>query len=183
MNIWITSDFHFNHNKPFIWKARGFNSIDEMNAEIVKRHNEVVAPEDIVYVLGDLCMGADLEKNKQLIESLNGRLRILYGNHDTIKRKDMYLDCENVEVCLGYATVLPYKKYNFYLSHYPTITANYDSDKPLKAQVPSICGHTHADFWDIDIDKGIIFHAEVDTNNCYPWNLDDIIEKLKEVKN
>ena len=36
------------HDKEFIWGARGFNSVDEMNIEIVKRWNSVVAPEDIV---------------------------------------------------------------------------------------------------------------------------------------
>lgn len=180
MSIWITSDWHFNHSKDFIYQARGFQTIEEMNTEIVKRHNEVVASDDDVYVLGDLCMSTDLDGNKQLIESLNGKMHILFGNHDTSNRIEMYKTCSNVIEIRGYATMLKYKKYNFFLSHFPSLTANYDSDKPLKAQVPNICGHTHANSWDIDIDKGIIFHAEVDANNCYPWNIDDIIEKLKK---
>ena len=36
--IWFTSDTHFNHNKEFIWKVRGFNTCDEMN-EFIK-HNK-----------------------------------------------------------------------------------------------------------------------------------------------
>ena len=30
-----------------------------------------------------------------------------------------------------------------------------------------------------NMDKGLIFHCEMDTNNCCPWLLDDIIEDIK----
>ena len=35
--IWFTSDLHLGHDKDFIVKARGFETVEEMNAEIVKR--------------------------------------------------------------------------------------------------------------------------------------------------
>ena len=35
--IWITSDLHFGHDREFIWKARGFNSIEEMNETIIQK--------------------------------------------------------------------------------------------------------------------------------------------------
>ena len=38
--IWFTSDPHLGHDKDFVWQARGFESIDEMNAEIIRRWNE-----------------------------------------------------------------------------------------------------------------------------------------------
>ena len=53
-NIWLTSDWHFNHDKEFVWKARGFESVHEMNQAIIERHNSKVEDEDDVYVLGDL---------------------------------------------------------------------------------------------------------------------------------
>lgn len=172
---------HFNHNKDFIYEARGFQTVEEMNVEIIKRHNEVVAPEDTVYVLGDLCMGTEIERNKQLIESLNGNLKIILGNHDSENRIKMYAECANVIKVCGYATMLKYRKYNFYLSHFASLTDNYTDGKSLKTKMPCICGHTHTTNFATDMDKGLIFHCEVDTNNCYPWNIDDIIEKLKGV--
>ncbi len=30
-NIFITSDPHFDHNQPFIYDARGYSSVEEMN--------------------------------------------------------------------------------------------------------------------------------------------------------
>lgn len=55
--IFLTSDLHFLHDREFIWKARGFNSVDEMNEETIRRFNEVVNPEDTVYILGDIALG------------------------------------------------------------------------------------------------------------------------------
>ena len=56
MRIWITSDFHFGHDKEFVWKERGFSSIEEMNETLVDNFNAVVNPEDTVYVLGDIVL-------------------------------------------------------------------------------------------------------------------------------
>ena len=55
--IWIVSDWHFNHNKPFIYEARGYCSPEVMNEDLIARHNALVRPWDDVYVLGDLMLG------------------------------------------------------------------------------------------------------------------------------
>ena len=55
--IYFTSDLHIGHDRDFIWKERGFSSVEKHNEEILKRWNEVVKPEDTVYILGDLAMG------------------------------------------------------------------------------------------------------------------------------
>ena len=57
--IYFTADLHIGHDRDFIWKERGFSSIEEHNKEILKRWNKVVKPEDTVYILGDLAMGQD----------------------------------------------------------------------------------------------------------------------------
>ena len=174
--IWICSDWHFNHDKPFVWQYRGFSSVEEMNQEIIRRHNEIVSEEDEVYILGDCCMGSDLKTNKELISCLHGQKYFIIGNHCTTHRVEMYKELGEV---LGYATMLKYKKYSFYLSHYPSITGNFDYDKPLRQQVISLCGHSHTQNPFADIDKGLIYHCELDSHNCYPILLDDIIEEMK----
>ena len=177
--VFITSDWHLNHSQLFIWQARGFNSVEEMNCELIRRHNKLVTADDDVYVLGDLCMGTDLIANQNLIEQFNGKLHVILGNHDTQNKMTMYNNCKNiVEIC-GYATMLKYKKYHFYLSHYPTLTDNYDDGESLKAKVINVCGHCHVQNPFIDWDKGTIFHCEVDSSNCYPWDLDNIILELQ----
>lgn len=72
----MVSDWHFGHNKPFVYEPRNFSSIQEMNKEIIKRHNEVVNPEDIVYCLGD-CMLNDNEEGLKCLSQLNGNIKNL----------------------------------------------------------------------------------------------------------
>lgn len=176
-SIFITSDTHFCHDKPFIYEPRGFPSVNEMNEAIIKNWNEVVSPEDTVYHLGDVMLGSDIEAGLNCLKRLNGHINIIIGNHDTINRVKHYKSLENVTV-LGYATVIKYKKYNFYLSHYPTLTSNHDEDKPPSARVVNLCGHNHASSkWD-DYDKGLIYHCELDAHNCYPITLDQIIKDI-----
>ncbi len=179
--IYLCSDWHFNHDREFVWGARGFSSIEEMNAEIVKRHNETVRPDDDVYVLGDCCLGGaeSLAANKEIIESLNGKIHIITGNHCTNPRIEMYGTCANVVEVIKHATVLKYHKQHFYLSHYPTLTANKDEDRPLKEKAINICGHSHTKNPLEDFDKGLIYHVEMEAHNCYPVLLDDIIKDIK----
>lgn len=114
----------------------------------------------------------------ECLRRLNGEIKIIRGNHDTDARWQLYGTLPNVEL-LGYATMLKYKKYSFYLSHYPSITGNFDYDKPLRQQVINLCGHSHVQNPFADIDKGLIYHCEMDANNCYPVLLEDIIEEMK----
>ena len=175
--IYITSDFHFGHDKPFIWKDRGFSSIQEMNETLITNYNYIIKPEDHVYILGDLILG-DLKGGLAAIERLNGTLHIVRGNHDTDRRWAAYATLPNV-IEVENAIYLKYKKYNFYLSHYPTITSNYDYDKPLRQRALNLCGHTHTTNKWADADKGYIYHCEVDAHNNFPVLLDNIIEDFK----
>ena len=175
--IFVTSDWHLEHNRDFCWQARGFNSIKEMNCGLIKRHNEIVTAEDDVYILGDLCMGTDLWTNKELIEQFNGKLHIVFGNHDTQNKISMYNMCENVVEICGYATMLKYKKYHFYLSHYPTLTGNLEKES-LKQMTLGLFGHTHQKehFF---IDLPYMYNVGVDAHNCYPVLLDNILIEMK----
>jgi calcineurin-like phosphoesterase family protein len=185
MSIWLSSDYHFSHDREFIWKARGFESIDEMNQCIVDKHNLVVAPDDDVYVLGDLCLGGGskeaLAANKKLIEAMNGKLHIVYGNHDSAQRIEMYKTCKNVVENCGWATMLNYKKYHFYLSHFPTLTGNLENES-LRKMTCCLYGHTHQrdNYYN---DLPYCYHVGVDSHNCYPINLDIIIQQMKHKVN
>ena len=171
---------HFNHDREFIWRARGFNSVNEMVTTIVLNHNSIVEPEDDVYVCGDLCLGGGgaevLEFSKDLIERMNGHLHIILGNHDTPARIAMYATCKNV-VEIVYATMIHYHGYHFYLSHFPTLTANLEKEY-LKQCTINLFGHTHSKelFYN---DMPFMYNVAMDAHNCYPVLLDDAIEDMK----
>ena len=112
--IWFTSDLHLGHDKDFVVQARGFKTVEEMNAEIIRRWNERVYPDDDVYVLGDLTLG-NIEEGIRLIAKLNGYLHIMRGNHDTDKKVERYLELPNV-ISVQYADVLKYGKVEYTFS-------------------------------------------------------------------
>ena len=173
----IGSPFWLGHDRDFIWGPRGFSSVEEHDKTIIKNWNQLVSWDDEVWVLGDLMLN-DNEGGVRKINQLAGNIKIIYGNHDSASRIKMYSEISPRIKTIGYADILKYKGYSFYLSHYPTLCAN-GGEKPLEREVVNICGHTHTQNKFSDMDKGLIFHCEMDTNNCCPWLLDDIIEDIK----
>ena len=114
--IWLTSDLHLGHDRNFIWDPRGFNSVEEHDETIIKNWNELVSPDDTVYCLGDLMLN-DNEGGCRKLNQLNGKIYILYGNHDTATRVQLYANIRPNILGLGLAYILKYKGYRFYLSH------------------------------------------------------------------
>ena len=53
----VTSDQHFSHARISELADRPFATVEEMNAELVRRWNEVVRADDTVLHLGDLALG------------------------------------------------------------------------------------------------------------------------------
>lgn len=178
--IWFTSDPHLGHDKDFVYAARGFETVEEMNAEIVRRWNERVYPDDDVYVLGDLTLG-DIEEGIRLIAKLNGYLHIMRGNHDTDKKVERYLELPNV-VEVKYADVLKYGKAVFWMSHYPTITTNYDDDKPWAKHVVCLFGHTHQEFPFFSGKNPYMYNVGMDAHNCTPISIEEIIADIRKKK-
>ena len=172
--IFLTSDLHFGHDREFIWKVRGFNSVQEMNETIMRKWNETVNAEDDVYILGDVILGDP--SNIEYVKRLNGKLHIVLGNHDTANREKMYRELPNVVEVAEVGIRLKYKKYHFVLTHYPMMTGNLEKES-LKQMPLNLYGHTHqrTNFYN---DMPFMYHVGVDSHDGYPVLLDDIIEEM-----
>lgn len=83
MTTFFTSDLHLGHARIIEFCNRPFNSVQHMNEEIVWRWNATVAPEDTVYILGDLAMG-DLDDSLEVVARLSGNKILVPGNHDRV---------------------------------------------------------------------------------------------------
>lgn len=177
MAVWVTSDLHIGHDKEFMYGPRGFSNIDEHDVALIENWNRVVARDDVVYILGDLMLGDNVH-GMEVLRKLNGYHCIILGNHDTDTRIKRYKNSYIIPPV--YAQVIKHNGFRFYLSHYPTLTSNYDGDKPLKARTINLCGHTHTKDRFVDMDKGLIYHVELDCHDNTPVLLDDIIVELQE---
>jgi len=174
--IYFCSDLHLCHDRDFIYKPRGFNSVHEMNEQIIKNFNEVMDWTDHLYILGD-CFLNDNEEGMSYMRRLPGIKHIIWGNHDTAARQEL-MQLENFD-CLGYAHQMRLNGYSIYLSHYPTLASNYDDDKPLKRRTICLCGHVHTPYKFKDMDKGLIYHVELDAHNNYPVEFETIINDIQ----
>lgn len=154
---WFTSDTHFGHQNIIRYCDRPFSNTDEMDEAIIANWNEVVAPEDTVYHLGDVALGAIAESLPK-VARLNGYKICVLGNHDrpfmragkiderdwTRKYREVFQEVwswDGGTIMVGGETVE--------LSHFP-YTGDHTpddrhSDKRLFDDgVPLIHGHTHS---------------------------------------
>lgn len=89
-NTFFTSDQHFNHANIIKYCNRPFKDTQEMNEVLMEKWNSTVGKNDIVWCLGDICLG-DRNYIPELVSKLNGRINLVMGNHDTRNVK-FYMD-------------------------------------------------------------------------------------------
>ena len=177
--IFFTSDTHFCHNQGFLYEPRGFSSADEMNEAIVENWNKVVKPDDVVYHLGDTMLN-DNKKGIECFKRLNGTIFFIFGNHDSDTRKNL-LFTECIHKVLGgwYAWVMKYDKLSIYMSHYPTLTSNYD-EKHFSQHVLSLHGHSHQRTNWLDPKNPFLYHVGLDSHNNTPVHIDEVITDIRQ---
>lgn len=141
-----------------------------MDESIIQRWNSVVGPNDIVYHLGDFFLG-DLTEGINIVHRLNGKIRLIIGNHDTQNRLEELNRLSNIgDIQFGYR--IKEGKKTFLLSHYPQLTGNYDNSKTY-----SIHGHTHfkTNFWEMDDEfHNMMYNVSCEAINCTPLNWIDM---------
>lgn len=92
-NRFVVSDTHFGHTNSWekfkladgVTPMRPFTSTEEMDEAMVDRWNAKVGPSDVVYHLGDVVIN---KKSLKHVARLNGKKRLVRGNHDIFKDKE-----------------------------------------------------------------------------------------------
>ena len=171
--IYCTSDFHFGHEKPFLYEPRGFSSYEEAAETTIKNYNSIITNEDIVYILGD-CMLKNDEYGIKCLKQLNGRKLLAIGNHDSDARIERYkLEHIFEDIQIGYR--IRSGKFSFWLTHYPMMMGNYKDKRPAW----NLSGHTHKKD-PLSYGKDCIYNVALDAHNNFPVSLDTIISDIKE---
>ena len=87
---YIISDHHFGHANSLTFlrkdgtKLRDFSSAEEMDEHMVQCWNSVVRPGDKVVHLGDVAIN---KKYLEILRRLNGKKKLIMGNHDIFDLK------------------------------------------------------------------------------------------------
>lgn len=114
-NIFVTSDLHFNHSNICLgtsnWKdvsrCRKFDTLEDMNNCLINTINKRVQKDDILYILGDFCMGGHVNTPvwRGLINCRN--VHVVKGNHDLhIKQYAKYFSSINEALTITDSGVL-----------------------------------------------------------------------------
>lgn len=175
--IYFTSDLHFGHQQEFLYKPRGFSSVEEHDIQILENINSTVMPDDTLYVLGDLML-YDNENGMKFLSQIKCQdVKVIFGNHDSPKRIDQYASLPNFHL-IGFSDRLIYRKWIFMLSHYPMATTNIDDvQKPVWARTYNLCGHTHTkELFDPLTNS---YHCELDAHDNFPVSIEQIREDIR----
>lgn len=187
-SIWFTSDTHFGHAKILEYEAeaRPFASVEEMNEALIDRWNSVVHAGDTVYHLGDFCFG---RANIEIAGRLNGKKRLVMGNHDTYPVVDYLQHFDKVFGAFYWRKCV--------LTHIPVHPDNLGARAWL-----NIHGHLHSrtvksndHIHNVDVhgliseaiyfpdreDDNNYFNVSVEQNNLYPFHADQILDAVRKV--
>lgn len=95
--VYFTSDTHFNHTNILRYCQRPFRNVDDMNEQMIANWNETVSEDDVIFHLGDFCLGGAAEWTR-ILDRLNGKIYLIMGNHD-LKNIRQGLDGSSMSPC------------------------------------------------------------------------------------
>jgi len=157
---YFTADHHFGNKNIIRYCNRPFRNAREMDSKLIQLHNSIVKAKDTVYLIGDLTLFGmqRIDYIKNIVNTLNGQLHLVLGNHDSLK-PFAYVD-------LGIRTVhtsLIMEEHNLILHHDPA-AACIDKTKTW------LCGHIH----DLFKVQNHVINVGVDVWEYKPVSLEEI---------
>jgi len=169
-NIFVTSDTHFSHFNIIKYESRPFKTQDEMDEYLIYKWNAKVNPNDEVYHHGDFAFASE-GKIREIVRRLNGKIHLIWGNHDKAIKQSRSLQDEFVW-CRDYFA-LNSMKVPVIMFHYPIMVW----DRKHYGSIHTY-GHVHSnksDHHPMLHSLENAFNVGVDVNNFEPIALEDII--------
>lgn len=142
MDIWLTSDTHFDHINIIKYENRPFEDNIKMTEELIKNWNSVVKPNDLIFHLGDVFF-CKADRMKEIAVQLNGRKILIRGNHDK-----GYSDTKFRK--LGFEVYNYYFINNMLLSHYPQSEIALRTAINNTDLIGNVHGHVHSEINGLD---------------------------------
>ena len=168
-NIWLTADTHFGHSNIMRYCNRPFTTHEEMDETMITRFNEVIKKGDILYHLGDLAWST-YPLRSGFLDRLNTKeVHLVLGNHDDPKRLRnepfrTQKDINRITLDGGRVMIV--------MCHYAMRTWRNQGHGAYQ-----LYGHSHGKLADSGMRQ---MDVGVDTNNFYPYHIDEVINRLKD---
>ncbi len=177
-NLFFISDTHFGHKKMLNFTdaagklIRGqFSSVEEMDQYMIDQWNSAVRKKDLVWHLGDVAWSAE---SLRKIGSLNGRKKLILGNHDKGPMTEYlkYFD----EIFGAYKQTFQSNDHlnvRGLLTHYPVYETEFKYGVAF-----NIHGHVHTN----TIPDQRYYNVSVEPNNYKPVPFEKLADYVRKVK-
>lgn len=150
MAVLFTSDLHLGHANIILTCGRNlescgknFAAVEEMNDFLIRKWNEKVKEDDIVYILGDFSYRSSISV-KTYLKQLKGQKHLIVGNHDFQWQKNI-TNINDYFESVSDMKVIRLDEKLITLCHYPLLEWN--GSRRAKNQQTSISwlihGHIH----------------------------------------
>jgi calcineurin-like phosphoesterase family protein len=183
--VYITSDIHYEHKNicrgVTNWRTpegevpinstRDFETIEQMNSDIVDRINSKVGQDDTLIMLGDIAFGGFENIGIFLDRLICKNIYLILGNHDHHIKNDRGYIKERFIAVRDYVE-LNIDGVNFVLCHYPLASWH-----GLNKGVIHLHGHVHLSAqnkWG----NGKKLDVGLDGNNLYPYSITEIVHMM-----
>lgn len=183
--IYWTSDSHFGHANIIKYCKRPFKDVIENDQELIRRWNEKIPEDGIVFHLGDVGF-ADSNYMNEILEQLNGKIYLVIGNHDwrrIVKEQSWRFEdmTQQINMKIGDQHII--------LNHYPLLcfSGSYRTENPTW----QLFGHVHTSPYDqsgLDNSRmNMLFPTQydvgVDNNDFTPVSFNEVKEIINNQKN
>ena len=179
-NIWFTSDWHLQHDRPFIVEDRGFDSIKEHDDFLVSEFNRLVTKDDLVFNMGDFIFGTQDDCKTAMDKLKMGNQFYIIGNHDRALKQYFKYFTKSANKNLGQYSEIKIDHDDelstcISLSHFAMLSWNKSHYGAW-----NICGHSHGSLpealpdnivgkrLDVSVDVGLKF------NDTFMFTLEDV---------
>jgi calcineurin-like phosphoesterase family protein len=185
-NIFFTADTHYGQKNIVYGESqwadkeistRRFDTLEEHDNALVERINKLVKPQDTLFHLGDWSFGGKhfIQEFRKRINCKN--INLILGNHDMqiksnttfedgSKARDLFTRVDSMRIItIGDTSIT--------LSHYAMLVW-YNSHRGAF----NLHGHSHGNLKERE---GRRLDVGVDTHNLYPYHVDEIFAKLKDI--
>lgn len=164
MTLWFTSDTHFADTRVLRIDKRPFKTMAEHDATLIARWNALVAPDDVIWHLGDFARGTT-DEVEALLGQLYGEKHLIIGNNDpapTLAARGWASQQHYAEMTLGGQL--------YVLCHYPFRTWNQMGKKSI-----NLHGHSHGRLKPVPRQ----FDVGVDPQGLEPKRIEDVVSRGK----
>lgn len=172
---WFTADTHFCHKNILHHTNRPFQYVKDHDEYLIELYRNLFDKKDIIYFIGDFHFG-NQKMASNILSKIPGEKHLILGNHDkNLKNMSGWASIsqiKNITVDIHKSSSNKVTKLGVVMCHFPIYSWEHKNFDWFH-----LYGHVHNRLvmpGTLSLDVG------ADTNDMRPYNMQDIINKIRE---